>query len=308
MQMSMSETNTPAAASPETPVSMTGFGNGLAEQGEQRISVELRSVNQRFLEAKFRLPNGYQALEPELKERVQRVCRRGKLDITIKLEEQESAGSGRTLNTAVATQYGALLDEFEQASGRKVAVSARDLLALPGLIVEGAPETEDEWIPAGITAALDEALAGLQQMRIREGQALVTDILARLDACENQLVQVEQDALKLPAHFQQKLRDNLAQLAQGVEVSEERVHQEIAVMAERLDVSEEFVRFRTHLDHMRGMLQTPGSGRKLDFLTQELNREINTIASKCGHAGISHAAVEVKGELERIREQIQNLE
>ena len=88
----------------------------------------------------------------------------------------------------------------------------------------------------------------------------------------------------------------------------ERVHQEIALMAERLDMSEEFVRFRTHLDHMRGMLQTPGSGRKLDFLTQELNREINTIASKCGHAGISHAAVEVKGELERIREQIQNLE
>ena len=304
----MSEAANPFVTPPETPVSMTGFGNGVAEQGEQRISVELRSVNQRFLEAKFRLPNGYQTLEPELKERVQRVCRRGKVDVTVKLEELESAGSGRKLNTEVAEQYGALLDDFEQASGRRVEVSARDLLALPGLIVDGATEEEEEWIPEGITSALEQALEGLQEMRVREGRALVMDILGRLDTCEHHLAQVEQDALKLPGHFQQKLRDNLAQLAQGVEIPEERVYQEIAVMAERLDVSEEFVRFRIHLDHMRGMLQTPGSGRKLDFLTQELNREINTIASKCGHAGISHAAVEVKGELERIREQIQNLE
>ena len=304
----MSETKTSTAAIPETPVSMTGFGNGIAEQGEQRISVELRSVNQRFLEAKFRLPNGYQTLEPGLKERVQRYCRRGKLDITIKLEELRPTGSGHKLNPTSATQYGVLFDEFEQASGRKVEVSARDLLALPGLLVEGAAEVDEEWIPEGIATALEQALEGLQEMRIREGSALVADILGRLDNCENHLVQVEQDARKLPGHFQQKLRDNLVQLAQGVEVSEERVHQEIALMAERLDMSEEFVRFRTHLDHMRGMLQTPGSGRKLDFLTQELNREINTIASKCGHAGISHAAVEVKGELERIREQIQNLE
>ena len=304
----MSETKISAPASPETPVSMTGFGNGFSEQGELRIRVELRSVNQRFLEAKFRLPNGYQTLEAELKAQVQRVCRRGKLDITIKLEALGSTASRHKLNSEIAAQYGALLDEFERTSGRKVEVGARDLLALPGLLVEGVIEADEEWIPEGIAIALEQALEGLQEMRIREGRALVTDILGRLDTCENHLVQVEQDARKLPGHFQQKLQDNLAQLAQGVEISEERVHQEIALMAERLDVSEEFVRFRTHLDHMRGMLQTPGSGRKLDFLTQELNREVNTITSKCGHAGISHAAVEVKGELERIREQIQNLE
>ena len=287
-------------------ISMTGFGAADAQWETWICQVEIRSVNQRFLDIRCRLPFGFQTMEPEIKKQIKAVSSRGKIDCSIKLEKGASEEKLK-LNLERAQHYNELLTEFEALSGRKVGVDARDLSSL-NIIEENKSGEPPEQCEKVIQECLSRALEGLQEMKEREGQAMQSDIQQRLSSCGNIVNSIEKLSQAEPERFRDRLQERFSQLTEGVEISPERLEQEIALLADRLDISEEVVRFRTHLEHMDDILSQHEVGKKAEFLMQELNREVNTMASKSNHAGISQSSVEIKSELEKVREQLQNIE
>lgn len=287
-------------------ISMTGFGAADAQWETWICQVEIRSVNQRFLDIRCRLPLGFQTMEPEIKKQIKAVSSRGKIDCSIKLEKGASEEKLK-LNLERAQRYNELLTEFEALSGRKVGVDARDLSSL-NIIEEYKSGEPPEKCEKVIRECLSRALEGLQEMKEREGQAMQSDIQQRLSSCGNIVNSIEKLSQAEPERFRDRLQERFSQLTEGVEINPERLEQEIALLADRLDISEEVVRFRTHLEHMDEILSQREVGKKAEFLMQELNREVNTMASKSNHAGISQSSVEIKSELEKVREQLQNIE
>ena len=285
---------------------MTGFGSADAQWESWSCQVEIRSVNQRFLDIRCRLPLSFQNLEPDFKKQIKAACTRGKIDCSIRLEK--CVGEEKLkLNPERALLFNGLLEEFEKLSGRKVNVEARDL-SIINIIEEnksGEPPKECEEV---IRESLAIAIEGLQYMKLREGQAMHDDINQRLASCAQILNTIEKLSLEEPGRYKERLHERLAQLHDGTIINPERLEQEIALLADRLDISEEVVRFRTHLEHMVDILTQREVGKKAEFLMQELNREVNTIASKSNHAEISQSSVEIKSELEKVREQLQNIE
>ena len=287
-------------------ISMTGFGAADAQWETWICQVEIRSVNQRFLDIRCRLPLGFQTMEPEIKKQIKAVSSRGKIDCSIKLEKGASEEKLK-LNLERAQHYNELLTEFEALSGRKVGVDARDLSSL-NIIEENKSGEPPEKCEKVIQECLSRALEGLQEMKEREGQAMQSDIQQRLSSCGNIVNSIEKLSQAEPERFRDRLQERFSQLTVGIEINPERLEQEIALLADRLDISEEVVRFRTHLEHMDDILSQREVGKKAEFLMQELNREVNTMASKSNHAGISQSSVEIKSELEKVREQLQNIE
>jgi len=285
---------------------MTGFGAADAQWETWICQVEIRSVNQRFLDIRCRLPFGFQTMEPEIKKQIKAVSSRGKIDCSIKLEKGASEEKLK-LNLERAQHYNELLTEFEALSGRKVGVDARDLSSL-NIIEENKSGEPPEKCEKVVRECLSRALEGLQEMKEREGQAMQSDIQQRLSSCGNIVNSIEKLSQAEPERFRDRLQERFSQLTEGVEINPERLEQEIALLADRLDISEEVVRFRTHLEHMDEILSQREVGKKAEFLMQELNREVNTMASKSNHAGISQSSVEIKSELEKVREQLQNIE
>jgi uncharacterized protein (TIGR00255 family) len=287
-------------------ISMTGFGAADAQWETWICQVEIRSVNQRFLDIRCRLPFGFQTMEPEIKKQIKAVSSRGKIDCSIKLEKGASEEKLK-LNLERAQHYNELLTEFEALSGRKVGVDARDLSSL-NIIEENKSGEPPEKCEKVVRECLSRALEGLQEMKEREGQAMQSDIQQRLSSCGNIVNSIEKLSQAEPERFRDRLQERFSQLTEGVEINPERLEQEIALLADRLDISEEVVRFRTHLEHMDEIMSQREVGKKAEFLMQELNREVNTMASKSNHAGISQSSVEIKSELEKVREQLQNIE
>ena len=290
-------------------VSMTGYGSAQCEKDGWLCQVEIRSVNQRFLDVRLRLPNGLLTLEASVKEKVKKVCQRGKVDGTIRLESmtQNAQGLPHWQEPAVR-HYASLLSQFEELTGREVQISMKDLLGQRDLLGESVDlEIPPELGEQLIWESLELALQALKSMKEREGQAMLEDIQSRLQRCAQLAQKIECDSKRLPQQFQQRLLDHLSELQAKLDA--ERLHQEVALMAERLDISEEIVRFATHLQHLQETLQPEKEiGKRGDFLLQELNREANTMASKCNDTIVSHTVVEIKAELEKIREQMQNIE
>ena len=287
-------------------ISMTGFGAADAQWEAWICQVEIRSVNQRFLDIRCRLPLGFQTMEPEIKKQIKAVSSRGKIDCSIKLEKGASEEKLK-LNLERAQHYNELLAEFEALSGRKVGVDARDLSSL-NIIEENKSGEPPEKCEKVIRECLSRALEGLQEMKEREGQAMQSDIQQRLSSCGNIVNSIEKLSQAEPERFRDRIQERFSQLTEGIEINPERLEQEIVLLADRLDISEEVVRFRTHLEHMDDILSQHEVGKKAEFLMQELNREVNTMASKSNHAGISQSSVEIKSELEKVREQLQNIE
>ncbi len=287
-------------------ISMTGFGSADAQWESWSCQVEIRSVNQRFLDIRCRLPLGFQTLEADFKKQIKAACTRGKVDCSIRLEKGEGDEKLK-LNHERAKIFNELLGEFEELSGRKVNVEARDLSST-NIIEEnksGEPPEECEKV---IRDSLAKAIEGLEEMKLREGQAMHDDIKTRLVSCEQIVNKIEELSQEEPGLYRERLQERLAQLQEGTKINPERLEQEIAFFADRLDITEEVVRFRTHLEHMDDILAQREVGKKAEFLMQELNREVNTIASKSNHAEISQSSVEIKSELEKVREQLQNIE
>ncbi len=287
-------------------ISMTGFGSADLQWESWSCQVEIRSVNQRFLDIRCRLPLGFQNLEQDFKKQIKEVCTRGKIDCSVRLEKVVGEEKLK-LNSERALLFNGLLGEFEELSGRKVNVEAKDLSRI-NIIEESKSGEPPEECQGVILESLALAIESLQQMKQREGQAMHDDIKDRLVNCDQILNTIEKLSLEEPGLYRERLQDRLAQFNDETILNPERLEQEIALLADRLDISEELLRFRTHLQHMDDILEQREIGKKAEFMMQELNREINTISSKSNQAEISKSSVEIKSQLEKIREQLQNIE
>lgn len=289
-------------------VSMTGFGMGQLEQGQWHCTTEIRTVNNRFLDVNIRLPTGFQQLTPQIKKTIKETCIRGKVDCTISLAERSSEDDKLILNESLAKAYQGVMQQFQDITGNAVQVQLCDLVKIPEMIQSAQPDAESDFFASLIQQSLGLALKQMAEMRIKEGQALMEDIQLRLKMSSDLLTKIEAIAPTLPDAYYKRLSERLPTFDSSIEIDCERINKEIALFADRCDITEEITRFRTHLEHMASVLKEKEVGRRADFLLQEFNREVNTIASKSGNAEISQLVVEIKGQIEKIREQIQNIE
>jgi len=286
--------------------SMTGFGTADVQWETWSCIAEIRSVNHRFLDINCRLPSSFQKMEQDLKNQIKSISSRGKIDCNIRLEK-DSGDDDLRLNTEEAKNFLKLLKDFEDLSGRNVIINLADLSGAK-IFAEQRSERPPEECVDIIRECLSIALTDLRNMQEREGHAMLDEIKRRFSSCARILETIENLSKDEPEQFKIKLEQRIARLNSGKELDHERLEQEVALVADRLDISEEILRFKTHLKQMDKILSQTELGKKAEFLLQELNREINTISSKSNQARISQASVEIKSELEKIREQLQNIQ
>ena len=289
--------------------SMTGFGRGVASADGTDVTVELRSVNGRYCEVTVRAPRSLAAHEAELQNRIKDALDRGKVNLSVQAQRASGTAPLR-VDAAAAAAYGRLLDEVRTAAGLTEPVGLEHILKFSDVLVasEEGDEEEAEGVWEATQAALADALEAMQAMRRQEGEALAADLRARLDAIEAELEIVEANAPARVEAARAVLHERIADVLGDERVDRDRLETEIALLADKLDVNEECVRLRSHLVLFREALDADEPvGRRLNFLAQEFNREINTIASKANDPGIAHRAVTMKEELEKIREQVQNV-
>jgi uncharacterized protein (TIGR00255 family) len=289
--------------------SMTGFGRGEARQGDRLWQVECASVNRKQLEVVVNVPRDLSALEGEVRNRVATACSRGRVQVSIKRQDSETATDLPQIREAAIEHYLARLFSLAGRLGISAEISMSELLRLPGVLGVEAEEANPEEAWPAIREALDAALNQWQQMRGTEGAHLRAEIEGRLATIEALLGRIAEKAPQVPELQRAALRQRLEQAGLPLPLDDERLLKEIALFADRTDVSEELARAASHLKQFRSYLGSGEAvGRSLDFLLQEFFREFNTMGSKCNHAGIAHDVVSAKTELEKIREQVQNLE
>ncbi len=289
--------------------SMTGYGKGQAAATGLSLTVEIRSVNHRYSDMTAKLPRVLMALEGEIKKKAGERLRRGKIDIFVNLEVEGTAGLLPRLNKPLAEAYVDLFKEMQLllTPGGEIPLSM--LASQRDVIVLREEEPAEGNILPLLEAALEKALQATENMRLAEGESTRQDVESRLAIIVELLGEVESRAPQVPLEWQSKLSDRLARLAPEVAFDPQRVAQEIAIFADRCDITEEIVRFRSHLQQFRLLLTAAEPvGRQMDFLVQELNRETNTMGSKSNDADLTRMVVALKAELEKVREQVQNVE
>ncbi len=290
-------------------VSMTGFGRGQAERDGFTATVELRSVNNRYLDVSVRLPRIASPYEPDVLAAIRQAFSRGRIAAQIELKLPPEAGLLPRLNVNIARQYLAQLEALRAEAGLSDPIRLEHLLALPDLFERAEVSEEDERIRQVLMDALTQAIKALQATRRQEGMLLQADLEARLEAIARRVDAIEARAPERLVEAREKLHNRVQELLRDDQIDPDRLELEIVLLADRLDITEECVRLRAHLQHFREALQAEEpSGRRLNFLTQELHREANTISAKANDATIALLAVEIKEEVEKIREQIQNIE
>lgn len=292
--------------------SMTGYGRGEGVYEDVSITVELRAVNNRYLDCSVKMPRTYIFAEEALKERVQSKVNRGKVDIFVNITHTGGEALCITVNEELAKGYiDALWRLYELGGGQKVRMdySATDLARFQDVLVVEKQEEDLEVVKSRLLEVLDFALEDFNTMRTREGEKLSADILSRAETIERLTALVEVRSPKTVAEYRAKLEAKMQEILQNVQIEPTRLLTEAAIFADKVAVDEETVRLRSHLGQMREMFGQGGAiGRKLDFLIQEFNREANTIGSKCSDIEITKIVVDIKAEIEKIREQIQNIE
>ncbi len=289
--------------------SMTGFGKAARDFQGDAVSIELSAVNHRFLDAAIRLPFEWSPLDPTLREALRDRLSRGKVNVSVNRRRSNGATQRLKLDKDLAAQYIQLSRELAHLIGTDERVSLNTIAHYPEVFsAEGEGEDLDAVRPF-LLELLAEALSGLEAMREAEGRALARDLTTRLDAIRLSLASVEERLPVLNELYAERLRARVLELAQDVTVVQDRIALEVALAAERGDVSEEVVRLKSHLDHAAELFDgDEPAGRKLNFLSQEMQREINTLGSKVRDSEVVRQVLEMKSELERFREQIQNIE
>lgn len=288
---------------------MTGFGAGRASSEGEEISIELRAVNHKFCEVKPRLPRELSALEPALIKAVKEKLARGAIEVLVKRQAAAAAGVVPTVDLERLRQYRRAFAEIARELGAPDEVRLVDIAAQVGVIRLEEPSIDLQAASRALEGALEQALSALLQMRRVEGEAIRTDLLARVGLVESLAGEVARLAPRAVEEYRHRLEERVSELARGVPVDPQRLAQEVAFFAERTDIAEEMTRLASHLSQFRALVDAPEpAGRKMDFLVQEMHREVNTTGSKSQHPEISARVVAMKAELERIREQVQNVE
>lgn len=291
-------------------ISMTGFGRAEFQEGDYTYQAEIRSVNNRFIEISTRLPKAYIDLEQPLKKLIKSHCSRGSINLTISLgNSNESSGEWDiTPNLPLASKYVDALNQIRDSLGLQGEIDLKSVIGLRD-IIKIEPIALDPAKKDLILNIATEALASLQKMRKEEGENLQKDLAQRIDVIESHAAEIESRHPEVIKEYQGKLNERIKTLNEGLDLDEARLAQEAAILADRCDITEEIIRLRSHLNQFRKFFNANEPiGRKLEFITQEINREVNTTGSKSSDITISNRVIEMKSELEKIREQVQNIE
>lgn len=289
--------------------SMTGYGGAKSTEGAYKLSVEVRSVNNRYLDASVRLPRSFLFAEDAVKSAVQEHISRGKVDVFINFEAEAGEGTAVTANVPLAASYKAAVDQIGDTLGIRTEVTAYDLCRLQDVLTLEKKDIDKEEALKALLITAHTALSDFDTMREREGQKMYDDISSRLANIENRVSFIEERAPQTVAEYRERLTKKMLEILDGAQIDESRILTEAAIYADHIATDEETVRLRSHISQMRGLIAAKEPvGRKLDFLVQELNRETNTIGSKCNDTDVTRAVLNMKSEIEKIREQVQNIE
>lgn len=289
--------------------SMTGYGSAEMERDGQRVAAEIRSVNHRFCEVSIRAPKIVALFEDQIRQLIQERFSRGKFNLSITWAGVGESGEELRLNETVADRYVRLFGDLQKRYGLDSGLDLRTLAALPDVFTWEHTALSDDETWSLIRALIEKACDSMTEMKAREGAALTQDLDKRLKLVKEALARVIERAPLRPIEAKERILSRLKPLLADIEMDPMRIAQEVAFMADRLDCTEECVRLAAHLDQFRALVEGPEmAGRKLNFLLQEMNREANTIGSKANDVEIAHAVVVIKEELERLREQVQNVE
>lgn len=289
--------------------SMTGFGAGDAETADFKVHIELKAVNQRFLETNYHMPYSMNMFENQLTKKIKEYASRGKLDINIRFQDLRDKAVTVKVDKGLVAAYGQALQEISSQLELSAPVTAAQIASYPDVLKLNEENADLEAAQPVLMQAMEQALESFVAMREAEGQNIQRDLLARIGTLENFVGELEKLAPEIVAAYRQRLENLLREYLAKEDIEESRIIQEVALFTDKVNYTEETVRLRSHFDQFRQII-TAGEpvGRKLDFLIQEMNREINTVASKANSAGAAQFVVDVKSEIEKIREQIQNIE
>ena len=290
--------------------SMTSFGRSSSEEGQKRIfTVEMKSVNNRYLDINIRMPKALISLEEEVRKMISSSLSRGKVDVFINLKNYSQNEGTPKVDLKLAEDYLNCLREIETNFGLKNDVSVMQLARFPEVITVVQEEEKVEEIFEELKPLISTSIEMMINMRIVEGEKLKEDILLKLKEIESIVNKIEVISDVIPDTYKKKLETRLKELLEAVEIDEARIAQEVAIISDKASVDEEIIRLRSHLNQMRITLNEGGQiGRKLDFIIQEMNREANTIASKSSDMDMTNYVINIKNLIEKIREQVQNIE
>ena len=290
--------------------SMTGYGRARQELHKREITVEVRAVNNRYLDCGVKMPRMYAFAEDAVKQCVQKAVSRGKVDVFITVDASAADVAKVTVNRELAAQYAAALHELAEVCGpTPYKVTPDQLARFPDVLTVTKADEDLDVVSGDLCAVLEEALEAFNTMRATEGTKLAEDIGNRLDNILAYTARVEERSPETVAEYRRKLTARMQEVLQSAAVDDQRILTEAAIYADKVAVDEETVRLRSHVSQLRAMLESDEPiGRKMDFLIQEVNRESNTIGSKCSDVEIAQVAVGLKAEVEKMREQVQNVE
>ena len=289
--------------------SMTGYGRAVATVNGREFTVELRSVNNRYLDCTVKLPRSLTFAEEAVKQAVKGTISRGKVDVFITVRSESVSDVKITLNAAMVEGYLTAMKQMVSEYGVQDDISVSVISRMPEVFMVEKPEVDEEQLLADLMGVVKQALAAYDAMRAAEGKALENDLRSRGNTILELVSQVEAGNGQTVMDYRTRLYNKLQEVLANTSIDESRILTEAAIFADKVAVDEETVRLRSHLEQMNNMLTTGGAiGRKLDFLLQEMNRESNTIGSKCSDVKLARIVVDIKAELEKIREQTQNIE
>ena len=289
--------------------SMTGYGRAVETVNGREFTVEIRSVNNRYLDCTVKLPRSFSFAEEAVKAAVKAAVSRGKVDVYISVRSETEADVQVTLNKPVVEGYLAAMRQMVTEYGVKDDISVSALSRMSDVFVVDKPKADEDQLKADLLSVVDKALQAYDAMRITEGLALENDLRSRAATILELVAQVEEQNPKTVSDYRKRLEEKMREVLENKSIDESRILTEAAIFADKVAVDEETVRLRSHLEQMDTMLSGSGGiGRKLDFLLQEMNREANTTGSKCSDVKVARIVVDIKAELEKIREQTQNIE
>lgn len=289
--------------------SMTGYGGAKGSVEGLDISIELKSVNNRYLDTSVRLPRSFLFAEDGIKAAVQRHISRGKVDVFVSIDSSAAGDMTVKINQPLLKGYIEAVNSIANEYGLPNDMTAMSVCRFPDVLSVEKKDMDAEAITSGIIAIAEQALEDFDSMRLREGEKLRDDVLSKLGTIESLVSVVEQESPKTLADYRARLESKMAEVLGSAGIDENRILAEAAIFADRIAVDEEAVRLRSHMSQLKTMISgNSPTGRKIDFLIQEFNREANTIGSKCQNSHIAHVVVDLKSEIEKIREQIQNIE
>ena len=289
--------------------SMTGYGSAKGTAGDLQVTVEVKSVNNRYLDASVRMPRSFLFAEDAVKSAICRHISRGKVDMFVNVDSSSAQDMNVKVNESLLQGYVDAIRLISDKFGLVNDLTAVAAGKFPDILSVEKKDLDTEAISEGIVEIAEIALNDFDAMRLREGEKLCTDVLSKLETISSLVNTIEIESPKTVESYQRRLRDKMAEVLSTAGIDENRILAEAAIYADRVAVDEETVRLKSHMSQLRTMLcgNSP-IGRKIDFLIQEFNREANTIGSKCQNTEIAHVVVDLKSEIEKIREQIQNIE